>query len=68
MKKNMGGVDRGIRIIAALVIATLYFGGQISGTLGAVLGAVAILFFVTSLVAFCPLYVPFRIRTIKKQQ
>lgn len=66
MKKNMGGVDRGIRIVAALVIAVLYFRGQLSGTLGIVLGIIAIAFVVTSLVGRCPLYVPFKISTCKR--
>jgi hypothetical protein len=68
MKENMGAVDRGIRIVAAIVIATLYFGGQISGTLGAVLGIVALLLLLTSLVGFCPLYVPLKISSGRKQQ
>jgi hypothetical protein len=67
MKKNMGGVDRGIRIITALVIATVYFGEQVSGTLGSILGVVALLLVLTSLLGFCPLYAPFGITTIKKQ-
>jgi hypothetical protein len=68
MKKNMGAVDRWIRIIAAVVIAILYFGDQISGVLGAVLGIVALILLLTSFMGFCPLYVPLKITTIKKQQ
>ena len=66
MKKNMGGVDRGIRIVAALAIAVLYFSGRLSGTLGTILGIIAIAFLVTSLVGWCPLYVPFKISTCKR--
>jgi predicted PurR-regulated permease PerM len=68
MKKNIGSVDRGIRIIAAVVIGTLYFGGQITGTVGAVLGIIALILFLTSFVRYCPLYVPLKIATVKKQQ
>jgi predicted PurR-regulated permease PerM len=68
MKKNIGTVDRGIRIIAAVVIAILYFGGQISGVTGTVLGVIALILLLTSLVRYCPLYVPLKIATIKKQQ
>jgi hypothetical protein len=68
MKKNMGKLDRGIRIIAAVVIAVLYFGDQISGILGAVLGVIALILLLTSLVGYCPLYVPLKIATVKKQQ
>ena len=65
MKKNMGGLDRGIRILIALVIAVLYFRGDISGTLGIVLAIFAAIFLVTSLVGHCPLYVPLKISTRK---
>jgi hypothetical protein len=68
MKKNMGGLDRGIRIIAAVVIATLYLTDVISGTLGVVLIIIGVAFLLTSFVGFCPLYVPLRLSTIKKQQ
>jgi hypothetical protein len=59
MKKNMGTVDRVIRSLAAIVIAVLYFTGQISGTLAIVLGAVAAVFLLTSFIAWCPAYLPF---------
>ena len=36
MKKNMGGLDRIIRIIFALVISILYFTGKVEGTLATV--------------------------------
>jgi hypothetical protein len=68
MKKNMGAADRWIRIVLAVVIAILYFGDQISGILGAVLGIVALILLLTSFLGFCPLYVPFKIATVKKQQ
>jgi len=66
MKTNMGPVDRIIRLIVAAVIAVLYFTKQINGTIAIVLGILAIIFIVTSLIGFCPLYVPFRISTKKK--
>lgn len=67
MKKNMGGLDRGIRILAAVVIATLYLGDVLSGTLGVVLSIIGLVFLLTSFMGFCPLYVPLKISTIKKQ-
>lgn len=66
MKKNMGSVDRIIRIILAVVVAVLYFTNQISGTAAIILGILAIIFLLTSLVGFCPLYVPFKLSTRKK--
>lgn len=67
MKKNMGTTDKIIRIAVALLIAGLYFSGLISGTLAIILGAVALIFVLTSLVSFCPLYLPFGINTCRKK-
>ena len=66
MKKNMGTVDRIIRVLVAVVIALLYFAGQISGVAAIILGIIAVVFLLTSIIAFCPLYVPFGISTRKK--
>ena len=65
MKKNMGMADRVIRLAVVVLIAALYFTGQISGVLATVLGIVAVAFFVTSLISWCPTYVPFGISTRK---
>lgn len=67
MKTNMGTADRIIRLIVAIIIAALYFTGTISGTLGIVLLVLAAVFTLTSLVSFCPLYLPFGISTCKKK-
>lgn len=63
MKKNMGTTDKFIRVIAALVIAILYFTNAISGTVAIILGLFALIFLLTSLVGFCPLYAPFKFST-----
>jgi hypothetical protein len=63
MKKNMGNADRIIRLIVAIVIGGLYFGHVINGTVAIVLEAVALIFLITSLFSFCPLYLPFGIKT-----
>ena len=67
MKKNMGTLDKVVRILAALVIAGLYFSKVISGTVAIVLLVVAGIFIVTSFISFCPLYFPFGISTRKKE-
>ena len=67
MKKNMGTIDKAIRIIVALVIAGLYFTNQISGTLAVVLMLFAGIFILTSFMGSCPLYLPFGISTRKKE-
>ena len=68
MKQNMGTIDRVVRIVLAVVVAILCFTGQITGTAATVLGIFAIIFLITSTVGFCPLYVPFKISTKKKEQ
>ncbi len=68
MKKNMGTADRVIRIIIAAVVAALYFGGIIEGTLGIVLMILAGVFVLTSLISFCPLYAPFGLSTCKMKE
>lgn len=66
MKPNMGTLDKIVRIIAAIVIAILYFTGQISGTLAIVLLVVSGIFILTSFISFCPLYLPFGFSTRKE--
>lgn len=67
MKKNIGNVDKTIRILVAVVIAILYFTDVISGTLAIISGILAIVFVLTSFISFCPLYLPFGINTSKKK-
>lgn len=67
MKKNLGKADKFIRVLLALVIGFLYYKGIISGVLGIVLVALALIFVLTSLVSFCPIYALFGINTCKKK-
>lgn len=66
MKKNMGLIDRTVRTILALVVVVLLVTKTLTGTLAIVLGVVAVVFLLTSLVSFCPLYTFLGIRTNKK--
>ncbi len=68
MKKNMGSMDRLIRVIIAAAVAVLYFTGTITGTLGIVLLVLAGVFVATSLVSFCPLYAPFGLNTCSTKE
>lgn len=63
MKSNMGIVDRGIRVLAAIGIAGLYFANLISGTTAIILLVLAGVFILTSFISFCPLYLPFGFST-----
>ena len=65
MKANMGFTDRVFRTALATLVAVLYFTGQIGGVLAIVLGVIAIVFLLTSIVSFCPLYAPFKLSTKK---
>ena len=68
MKKNMGNVDRIIRILIAALIAYLSYAGKLQGTLNLVLVILAVILLLTSLLGFCPLYVPFKISTNKAKK
>ena len=63
MKKNLGTIDRTIRILIAAIIVTLYFTHAISGVTAIVLLAVSAIFILTGFLSFCPIYYPFGIST-----
>lgn len=65
MTKNMGNIDRIIRVLIALAVVALFFTNVISGTVALILGAVAGIFVLTSLVGTCPLYRLFGISSCK---
>lgn len=68
MKKNMGTTDRVLRVTVAIVLAVLYYNGTITGTLGLTLIVLSVVFVLTSLVGFCPLYLPFGMNTCGKEK
>jgi uncharacterized membrane protein len=63
MSKNMGTIDRGIRLTLAAVIVVLYLTGVVSGVWAIIAGILAVIFVVTSLIGFCPLYAPLKLST-----
>jgi Protein of unknown function (DUF2892) len=67
MKKNMGTIDKLIRILVAVVVVVLYFTHVISGVLAIILLALSAIFVITSLISFCPLYLPLGLSTRKKE-
>jgi hypothetical protein len=67
MKKNMGTIDRVVRTLLAIVVLVLYLTGKISGSVAIILGIFAVIFVLTSAISFCPLYLPFKISTRRKQ-
>jgi hypothetical protein len=67
MKMNMGDLDKVIRLSLSLVIFGLAFADMLIGGLEIVLLVLAGILILTSLFGFCPLYLPFKINTCKKQ-
>jgi hypothetical protein len=66
MKKNMGSIDRIVRLGIAAVLIAVFFLFSSLGTLGYVALALAAVMIITSFVSFCPLYLPFGLSTCKK--
>jgi hypothetical protein len=66
MKRNMSNLDRMIRAALAAVLAVLYFTGVVSGPLGIVFLVFAGVLALTAVIAFCPLYLPFKINTYRR--
>lgn len=66
MKLNMGTVDKSIRLVLAAIAIALYYTGAVSGNTAIILLLLAIVFAMTSVLNFCPLYLPFGISTRKK--
>lgn len=64
MKPNMGTTDKVLRVIVAAVVASLCVNGPISGVTGIILLILSVIFVATSLISFCPLYLPFGIKTV----
>ncbi len=60
MHKNVGGVDRAVRIVVGLGILSLAFVGP--QTPWGYLGLVPL---ITGLIGWCPAYLPFGIKTCK---
>lgn len=65
MTKNMGSIDKGIRLFVAVMLVALYFSGTVTGTLGILALVVAGIFTFTSMLGFCPLYTVIGIKTCK---
>jgi len=63
MKKNMGNLDRIVRVILSIVFAVLFFTGTVSGAMGMLLLVAGGVFLATSVISFCPLYTLLGINT-----
>lgn len=66
--KNVGGVDRGLRFAlggSLIALALLTLGAAEGAALGVIALIAGTIFLATSLVGFCPLYLPLKISTGK---
>lgn len=64
----MGSLDRFIRLAIVMLISFLSMKAIINGTLSLILLGVSIIFLLTSLIGYCPLYSVFRIQTCPKDK
>lgn len=64
--KNIGSLDRIIRLAAVIAIVAAIAMGMIGGTLALVLGVVAFALLLTSLTSTCPAYIPLGLSTRPK--
>ena len=60
MTKNVGGIDRFIRIVVGLVLIALVFIGPETPW-----GWIGLIPLLTGLTNFCPFYLPFKLNTAK---
>lgn len=65
MKLNMANWDRIARLIVAVVFLVLFFTNVVSGALGIILVILGVVFLVTGVIGFCPLYTLLKVSTKK---
>jgi hypothetical protein len=65
MKCNMSLLDRVLRIVVAVAIAVFFLLGMLKGVAMIVLGVLAVILFLTSVIGFCPIYAVFSTGTKK---
>ena len=66
LRKNVGGLDRALRFVVgvALILVGLFvLGGWQGNVVGIIVAGFALIPLATSLIGFCPAYVPFRVST-----
>lgn len=68
MKMNMGNLDRILRVIVAIGIGGAWYMNLLPTAWASILGLLAVVFALTSVVGTCPLYMPFGINTKDAEQ
>ena len=67
MKKNVGFIDRIVRVLLFVIAALLYFTGTLSGTSGLIVLIAGAVLLLTSLMGFCPIYFSVGISSLRKK-
>jgi len=67
MKKNIGSIDKAIRLLVAALIVVLAITKVLTGIWAIVLLILAGVFILTSIAGTCPIFLPFGISTMKKK-
>jgi hypothetical protein len=65
MKKNVGSIDKIIRLLLAAIFIILFFTNVVVGIFGYILLALAAILILTSVFSFCPIFMLFGINTCK---
>jgi heme/copper-type cytochrome/quinol oxidase subunit 4 len=65
MTKNVGQTDKIVRIVLAIILASLDFFEVVTGTFSWILSVVAIVLLVTAFINFCPAYTLLGMNTCK---
>lgn len=68
MKLNMSVLDRIGRVVLVAIVAVLFFTHVLSPLASVILGILAVVFLLTSIVGMCPIYLALGISTRKKAQ
>lgn len=66
MTKNVGMIDRLLRLLVVAAIAVAYALGHLSGALAIALGVAALIALLTSLFSVCPAYSLLGVSTCKR--
>lgn len=67
MTKNVGPIDRIVRIAAFVVIAILILTKALTGAAAIILGIIGVALLITAIVGHCRLYTLLKISTAKKK-
>ncbi|HZP33086.1 MAG TPA: DUF2892 domain-containing protein [Candidatus Acidoferrales bacterium] len=63
MARNVGGIDRAVRVIVGLTLLGIGFFHVVAGTLAVLAYLFGVIALATAVFAYCPAWVPFGINT-----